>query len=116
VFSDVAKDSEYAPFVASVVAAGYVNGYPDMTFRPEGYVSREEMIAIVVRMMGKQWTKGVDLGIDFVDSDRIAPYAREPIETALRAGLIQGNMSRLRPKERITRAEVAKLLYVLFLT
>jgi hypothetical protein len=116
VFSDVPKESEYAPHIASVVGAGYVQGYPDMTFRPEVYVSREEMIAIVTRMMGKQWTKGIDLSIDFVDSDRIAPYARESIETALRAGMIQGNMSRLRPKERITRAEVAKLLYVLFLT
>lgn len=49
----VPKDCEgrwSKPYVAEVIADGVMDGYPDGTFRPAGYVTREELAAFYVKM------------------------------------------------------------------
>ncbi len=115
-FKDINPTAWYAPYVASVVEAKYIGGYPDGRFKPEVAVTREELVAILVRLLGKQWVGGIDFATLFSDSNKIAPYAKGAIEIGLRSQMIQGSRQRLRPKDRVTRAEATKMLYRLFLT
>lgn len=50
-FSDVDEDSTYYLSVAQAASAGYVTGYPDGTFKPEGNITRAETVTIVNRVL-----------------------------------------------------------------
>ena len=52
-FSDLDAGAWYYDSVASAAALGYVNGYPDGTFRPNGRVTRAEAVAMTNRMLGR---------------------------------------------------------------
>ncbi len=51
-FSDLESVSlEDQRYLAGVVNEGYMSGYPDQTFRPDGSITRAEMCSIMSRMM-----------------------------------------------------------------
>lgn len=47
-FKDVPADSWYAPYVLALKNAGIINGYPDGTYRPAGFVNRAEAMKIII--------------------------------------------------------------------
>src|SRR5450830_653727 len=47
-FSDVSPDAWYAHAVAVAIAAGYINGFPDGTMRPDSLISREQAATIIM--------------------------------------------------------------------
>lgn len=52
-FTDRASISEYArSYVAEAVALGYINGYTDGTFRPQGNIKRGEIAKILYYFLG----------------------------------------------------------------
>lgn len=51
-FSDVDASAWYATVVCDAVAEGYVNGYPDGSFRPEQSVNRVEALKMIYRLFG----------------------------------------------------------------
>lgn len=52
-FSDRAKLSEYSKsYVAEAVAQGYINGYSDGTFQPQGDITRGEIAKILYYFLG----------------------------------------------------------------
>lgn len=48
-FSDVSQSAWYASVVAEMAEVGYINGYDDDTFKPEGTITYAEFITIVKR-------------------------------------------------------------------
>ena len=52
VFSDVA-DHWAVAFIRIAASNGWINGYPDGTFRPENPVTRAEAVAMLNRMLGR---------------------------------------------------------------
>ena len=51
---------------------------------------------------------------EFADSEKIAPYAREAVENLALRGVISGfEDGSFAPCENITRAQAAKLIYML---
>ena len=50
-FSDVAETSAYEYPIAVVAAAGLLEGYPDGSFRPEGFLTRAEAATAFVRLL-----------------------------------------------------------------
>lgn len=50
----------------------------------------------------------------FADSDAIAAYARDAVQALADAKLLQGDGGKFHPKEPITRAETAVLVYRLY--
>jgi hypothetical protein len=50
-FSDVPAQSAYEYPIAVAAAAGLLEGYPDGTFRPEGYLTRAEAATAFVRLL-----------------------------------------------------------------
>lgn len=52
-FSDVPADHWAAQQIGAAVSLGWLNGYPDGTFQPEGSLTRAEACTIINRMTGR---------------------------------------------------------------
>ena len=50
-FTDVLIDSPYYTAVSYCASMGYINGYPDGTYDPEGFITRSELCAILCRYL-----------------------------------------------------------------
>ena len=51
-FSDV-EQAWYLPYLKATVDAGYIDGYPDGTFRPEQPIARSEAVKVVNLLLGR---------------------------------------------------------------
>ncbi len=109
-FSD---DAAIAPW-----ARGYVNialreklftGFDDGEFKSERVISRQELIAVIMRLAGS--TESVTANYD--DAHEIHGYAKDFIGHASSLGIISGYPDgTIKPLNNVTRAEVAKILYL----
>ncbi len=117
-FTDVKDESWYTRFVAWASENGIVSGYGNGSFGPNDNVSREQMALFLYRYA--KW-KGIDVGMGtkssiigdkFSDSDDISNWAREAVEWAVNAGIVNGKPgSVFDPKGKATRAEVAAIVH-----
>ena len=53
IFSDVDEDDWFYEVVVDSIKYGWIEGYPDGTFRPQNLITREEVTTIVNRMLGR---------------------------------------------------------------
>ena len=53
IFSDVDEGDWFYDYVVGSIAYGWIEGYPDGTFRPDATITRAEVAAIVNRMLGR---------------------------------------------------------------
>lgn len=60
-FSDVPATHWAADYIAAAVRSGWIQGYPDGTFRPEQTIKRAEMTAMVNRALGRDPQSASDL-------------------------------------------------------
>ena len=113
-FSDVsATRADLYPggFAAAAAKNGLVLGYADGTFRPREYISRSQLISIIVRATGSLWPeppgdwRGLadDSGVSHGANTRQAEYS----------GLLMGirDLSSWDTNARATRGEVAQILH-----
>lgn len=108
-FSDVPESAWYYEYVLSAVQAGIVSGYPDRTFRPQNYITRQEAAVILARLIDLE-TGGEDTQ-EFKDDKDIAAWARESVRAVSKAGIMGGYPDgTFRPNNFITRAETIVVL------
>ena len=89
------------------VHLAYIKGYPDKTVRPEGKVTRAEVVTMVVRLKGYPLIEGQGLYKDVGKDKWCAPY----IEAAYRQGILEEKAGEaFRPDEKITRGELAQII------
>ncbi|WP_277218950.1 S-layer homology domain-containing protein [Peptoniphilus vaginalis] len=85
----------------------YIAGYADKTLRAEGNLTRAEAAAMVTRLAG------LDLSDTstpkFKDMQKNAWYFRY-INAAVKANMLDADNGMIRPNDKITRAEFAKML------
>lgn len=77
-FSDVRQDDWFFPQVTKLVALGAVDGYPDLTFRPNRLLTKSEFIKILVASI-------VDEEIEQTSSHWVSGY----LDVALRNNIIE---------------------------
>lgn len=53
IFSDVDQEDWFYEYVVGSIQYGWINGYPDGTFRPNDTISRAEVTTITNRMLGR---------------------------------------------------------------
>ena len=88
---------------------GFVEGYPDDSFRPDRSVTRAEFAAMLVRALGLPASGGG--GPDFSDSGEIPEWAAPYAAAAASAGIVRGyEDGSFRAGSNITRAEMAAML------
>jgi len=111
VFSDI-RASSYRGLVESAWELGWVYGYPDHTFAPDAPIRRDELAALLVRVLG--WEEQADTSngrVSFQDRSSIPPWARGYVEVATRYGIVTGyEDNTFRPAGYTTRAEAAALV------
>lgn len=101
-------------YVEAASRAGIVSGISYGSFAPNRTITREEAAAILTRaanlkLAGVQEINSI-LG-NFKDSDRISPWARVEVATAVKAKIINGNeMKQFLPKRTTTRAQAASMI------
>ncbi|HHW43725.1 MAG TPA: DUF4430 domain-containing protein [Desulfotomaculum sp.] len=118
-FNDVPRNAWYCGTVGAAAKAGLVRGVGERSFAPNESITREQMAAMMVRLMAQ---KGQDMGIDeadaarilagFEDAASISPWARNPVALAVRERIMGGRvLARFVPAGNATRAEATVVLY-----
>jgi hypothetical protein len=117
-FSDVRAGAWYAGAVGAAAEAGIIKGYANGTFKPNAYVTREEVAAMVVQALkvAGQDTAVTDAEItqhlaQFKDGAKIASWAKSAVAAAAKYGIIKGdNKGAFTPVNNSTRAESAVMV------
>ncbi|MEI7028146.1 S-layer homology domain-containing protein [Paenibacillus sp. y28] len=117
-FADVQASDYYYDAVGIAKELGLAQGQGDNTFNPQAQISRQDMMVLLSRALGKAgaW-QGAGMESDlnaFQDKDNIAAYAANDIAALVNAGLVEGSDNQLNPQGSTTRAESAVLLYRLY--
>ncbi|KXB67774.1 hypothetical protein HMPREF1863_00436, partial [Aedoeadaptatus coxii] len=106
-FSDV-QSAWYNGSINAVVRAGYMKGYPDGTFNPNGKITRAEFAQMIMAIDKAN-------GADVPFSDVKGHWAEAAIMQAYANGRIAGYPDKtFRPNNNITRAEAVTVLNKLF--
>lgn len=109
-FTDVEAERWSARFISVCKNKGYVTGYPDNTFAPSGYVTRQDIAVILSRVMNKKAENDIEL--QFKDKDNINDYAVEAVKYFVQKGIIKGyEDDSFKPQKNCTRAEAASIIY-----
>ncbi|MGG4146051.1 S-layer homology domain-containing protein [Paenibacillus algorifonticola] len=107
-FHDTAS-SWASPYINTLAAKGIVNGYADGSFKPDGTITRAEMVAILARLLdlGKL-SAGDPASFEDVNSSY---WAKDVIEQASAAHLIQGvSAHTFEPNSSGSRAEALTII------
>lgn len=111
-FADVPADHWASSYVAAAVSNGVANGVTTTEFAPNGFVTREMAAAFSARAMEKS---GVALTVDtaaFADEAYISDWAKVSVSGLKNAGILTGSGDNMfNPKDNLTRAQAAKIIY-----
>ncbi len=108
-FSDVAGGQYYAKAVAWAAANGIVSGYGNGSFRPEDFITREQLAVMLWRYAGSPAGTGNLDG--FTDGNKVGTWAVDALQWAVGQKLISGKGGGiLDPGGKASRAEVAAIL------
>lgn len=102
-FTDVKEDNWAYKEIRKAVAAGYVAGFNDRTFKPNDTLTREQM-AVMLNNLYKLEEKQTDIVIKDIDS--ISEWARPAVKNVISHGIMNGySDGTFSSKSKITRAE-----------
>lgn len=120
-FSDVKPSDWHYGYIEKALELGLISGDPDGSFRPNDALSRQEMLAILVRAMGVDVEECVDQSIlkPFINETRISDWARGYVAYAESIGLLEhGHMAEIRvdgisfdARKQASRADAALTVY-----
>ncbi len=112
-FYDVDTNTWYCKYVEAIKSAGITTGYPDGSYKPDGYVTRAEMAAFLVKAL--HLNKQPCTTKPFVDVPTDAwycPYVQAIKNAGITSGYPDGTY---RPNEAVTRAIMAAFIDKAFL-
>lgn len=103
-YNDIAGN-KYEAQLREWIGFGFINGYPDGSFKPANNITRSEFMALTNRAFG--FSDTVDIKFSDVNSKQ---WFYKDAAKAVKAGFIQGANGKLMPLENITRQEMAVIL------
>lgn len=111
-FQDVHSNHWYYSEVKKAVAAGYIAGYEDNSFRGDNSISREEAAVVLSRITTPT---DVQKNIwELVDTGSISSWALDAAKMLYSKGYMVGDdFKRFNPQGNLTRAELTKSVEVL---
>jgi len=97
------------PYIEKMSLTGVVKGMTDTTYGPDASVTREQLITMLVRLMGwESQTSGKTLPSTFPKANSVAPWARSYVALAVEKGIVSGkDFEDFRPADSAKRSEVA---------
>ncbi|WP_195572595.1 S-layer homology domain-containing protein [Paenibacillus sp. 1001270B_150601_E10] len=115
-FSDVVKGSWYESSVYAAQQAGIIEGTGKGHFEPNRKITREEMAVMLVRAYEWKHGKIEDKGeaLSFADHKKVSKWAVDGVAKVAALGLMEGQGGNtFAPDKHATRAEAAKVIYLL---
>ncbi len=107
-FKDVDAGSWYYGYVETVCSGALMKGYEDGAFKPNENITRQEIAAVLVRVLGKDKEQANDLA--FADKEAVSGWAKNLVSIAVAEGLIQGYPgNNFGPQKKSTRAEAVSM-------
>lgn len=110
-FSDVEADAYYAKAIDWAYKAGIVQGF-EGSFRPNDFVSREELATMVARFAEKAMGQDVSAQADlaaYTDGASVSEFAKASMAWCVEAGIFGVGTDVLNPQGTAQRAEVAAI-------
>ncbi|HHW02264.1 MAG TPA: S-layer homology domain-containing protein [Thermoanaerobacterales bacterium] len=96
-------------YILSATEKDVFEGYPGNVFKPENYITREEMAAVLIRAFDKKAIDGTELL--FKDTDDIAKWAVEYVKAGVDNSIITGYPDNtFKPENKVTRAEAFTMI------
>jgi hypothetical protein len=115
-FSDAGNDY-YTGYLAAAKRLGISNGAGNNLYLPKGDLSTQDMLTLLYRTLKVLgYLPESDTGqrlSEFSDSDQVAAYAREAVETFVAAGIFSGNGKTVDPTGDASRAAMVLVLHAL---
>ncbi len=99
-FSDVLKDDWFYGCVCAAYSRGIVNGVSETEFNPGGIITAEEAAVMLCRAYNKDTSAA--------GSENVSSWAGEHTLTVRKNGIFPEG---IRPKNAVSRAQVAVMLY-----
>lgn len=114
-FNDVDQSAWYADYINIAYNSEIINGISADTFGTGVNISRQDIAVMVVNALKAIDYKFTDGGeLNFADSSAIDPYASEAVKLLKNSGILSGdNNNMFNPKQNATRAEAAKIIYMI---
>lgn len=108
-FIDVTMDKWYYEDVRKAYSFGIIKGKSNTEFKPEEGINRQEIAAIIVRLLK------LPIGTLIPeDIDQSAEWAREAIITVFSNGIMQGDLKNFEPNSIVTREMAVKIIVMLY--
>ena len=118
IFDDVKEDDWYFDTVAAAYRYKIVSGVSESEFNPGGFITKEEAAAMISRAgalcgLNTQYSEdGIrDILAGFSDYRSAADWARGALAFCAENNIIDQSETELAPKEQVTRAQIAVMLY-----
>lgn len=99
-FSDIDHSAWYATYVKHAYTSGWINGYPDGTFKPEQTINKVEALKILAK--AQNWV--ID---DTTGDDWYTPY----VNYAKQAGYLEETTDIFSPSEQMQRGGISQIIY-----
>jgi len=119
-FTDMKSEDWSYEAIKAAYEHGIIEGISSSTFSPNGNITREEMVAMIIRIIEKQEllsglnATNKDINI-YGDKSSVSSWALDYMEQALNYGIINGRTENtLVPKDNTTRAEAASIIMRLY--
>ena len=117
-FTDVTKNDWYCDYINTASAYGIVNGVSADKFNPNGTITREEAVVMLARtaqMCGMEAVISPSVTRDvlavFPDYMTVSDWAKPQMAACYLNGIADDSVLEIKPKEHITRAEIAQMLF-----
>ncbi|WP_313636516.1 S-layer homology domain-containing protein [Paenibacillus sp.] len=112
-FADVLKEAYYASSIDKAAQLGFIQG-SDGKFRPKDAITREEAAVVLQKLI--QYKEGSQSSFaataSFKDMNSVSEWAKQAVSELKVKGILDGKGdNNFDPRGKVTRAEIAKLLY-----
>lgn len=108
-YSDTPRSEWYYTDISKAVAAGYVSGYSDSTFKPNDTITRQEAAVMLARII-PTYGKSKSLSM-FSDASSVPNWAAESLRRIYGKGYMGAyDDAKLHPEAKMTRAQAAKIV------
>ena len=114
-FSDVSAGAWYAAAVNWAATFGVVSGYPDGSYHPMEFITRQQLATILYKYAqlkgyaAEGEGRGIGLG-GYADVQEVGSWAWEAMAWCVHKGIISGSNIGLEPNAHATRAQIAAIL------
>lgn len=116
-FSDVSPSDWFFADVCTAAKMGIINGYPDGSFNPDGAVTHEQAVKILVSVYENIYSLSPsgDMATLFDDYYDISDWARDYVSKGTMLSIAKGysSVTLFEPQMKVNRSQAADMIYSL---